>query len=102
MRHSVLLCLFLLCCSCPAVAQEQETNNYQDPAAWTDWQERVSQHPKDQELHLLYALWMGLCIKVDKGEVPFEDAISLFEHARQALIQQRQEEKRAKKSPAPL
>jgi hypothetical protein len=33
MRHSVLLCLFLLCCSCPAVAQEQETNNYQDPAA---------------------------------------------------------------------
>ena len=102
MRHCIFLFLFLLCCSCPAVAQEQESNNCQDPAAWTDWQERVSQHPEDQELHLLHDLWMGLCIKVEKGEVPLADAISLFEQARHTLIQQRQTEKRAKKSPAPL
>ena len=86
MRHGTLIFLVLLGLSFSILAQEYETNNCQDPAAWTDWQERVSQHPNDQELQLLHALWTGLCIKVDTGEVPFAEISVLFKRAREALI----------------
>jgi len=45
---------------------------------------------------------MGLCFKVEVGDLALDDAISTFENARHTLIQQRQEENRAKKESAPL
>jgi exonuclease VII small subunit len=45
---------------------------------------------------------MGLCFKVEAGDIPLDEAISIFENARHTLIQQRQEEKQEKKHPAPL
>jgi exonuclease VII small subunit len=67
-----------------------------------DWQERVNTHPDDQEVQVLHALWMGLCFKVETGDLALDDAITIFENARSTLIQQRQEENRAKKEAAPL
>jgi hypothetical protein len=67
-----------------------------------DWQERVNTHPDDQEVQVLHALWMGLCFKVKTGDLALDDAITIFENARSTLIQQRQEENRAKKEAAPL
>jgi hypothetical protein len=92
---------FTLCSACLAFAEEA-SNNCHDPASWADWEERVAKHPQDQELHLLHALWMGLCVKVEKGDIPFAEAIDIFENARETLIQQRQEQHRLKKNPAPL
>lgn len=51
---------------------------------------------------MLHALWMGLCFKVEAGDIPLDEAISIFENARHTVIQQRQEENRAKKESAPL
>jgi hypothetical protein len=102
MSPCVLLCLLLLCFSCPAWAQDQETNNCHDPAAWTDWAACAAQHPHDTELQMLHALWMGLCFKVEKGDLLFEDAVRIFEHARETLIHNRQEQRDVKQPPAPL
>ena len=67
-----------------------------------DWQERVNTHPDDQEVQVLHALWMSLCFKVETGDILLDDAITIFENARSTLIQQRQEENRAKQEAAPL
>jgi hypothetical protein len=79
--------------------QEQE-NNCQDPGAWADWEARVAQHPTDTELQVLHALWIGLCVKVDRGDLTLEEAIAAFEGARETLIQKRWEERREKPAPA--
>jgi hypothetical protein len=102
MTRAVPVFLLVLCLFPPVFAQEGDSNNCHDPSAWTDWQERVSQHPEDQELQILHALWLGLCVKVERGDVSLDDAITIFENARSTLIQQRQEEKGEKKPPAPL
>src|SRR5437867_5605930 len=62
-------------------AQEQAPNNCHNPASWADWDARVTQHPADTELQTLHALWLGLCLKVDRGEVTLGEATTLFEQA---------------------
>ena len=51
----------------------------------------MAKHPEDIELQTLHALWLGLCQKVERGEVTAAQAIDIFEKARQTLVQQRQE-----------
>jgi hypothetical protein len=53
--------------------------------AWEDWQARVGQHPDDKELHTLHALWLGLCVKVERGDLAFDEASALFEQTRRTL-----------------
>ena len=62
----------------------------------------MDKHSHDQELQVLYALWMGLCFKAERGDIDFEEAVSIFENARNTLIKQRREENQDKKPPAPL
>jgi hypothetical protein len=101
MSHGIVLVLFTVCFASFTFADEAP-NNCHDPASWQDWNDRVKQHPDDKELHILHALWLGLCVKVERGDVSLDDAITIFENARSTLIQRRQEEKREKKPPAPL
>jgi hypothetical protein len=88
--------------SFPSQAQEKEKNHCDDSAAWADWDARAQRHPEDQELQLLHALWMGLCFKVERGEIALGEAISIFEQARGTLMQKRREEHQQQKPPAPL
>jgi hypothetical protein len=101
MSRVVMPVLFTICLVFPAFADEAP-NNCHDSASWQDWNDRVKKHPGDNELHTLHALWLGLCVKVERGDVSLDDAITIFENARNTLIQQRQEEKGEKKPPAPL
>src|SRR5215510_7079151 len=101
MSRVVLPLLFITCLACPAFADEAP-NNCHDPASWQDWNERVKRHPDDTELHTLHALWLGLCVKVERGDVSLDDAITIFEIARHTLIQKRQEETHGKQEAAPL
>lgn len=102
MRRAALVFLLVLGVSFPTIAQEKDTNHCQDPAAWTDWQEKASKSPDDEELQFLHALWMGLCLKVQAGALSFDKASVIFENARNILIQQRREENQNKKPPPSL
>ena len=102
MRRAVLVVLLVLSLCSPTLAQEEAGNNCRDPAAWKDWQERVAKLPHDQELRVLHARWMGLCFKVERGDIGFDEAASIFENARNILIQQRREQSQDKKPEAPL
>lgn len=100
MRRSLLFLLLLV--PLPLLAAEKEQNHCHDPSAWQDWEERTAKNPDDVELQTLHALWMGLCIKVEQGAIEFERAIGIFERAREALIQQRREQRKEQQSQNPL
>jgi hypothetical protein len=101
MFRTVLLLFFMLCLAFPTLAAEAP-NNCHKQQAWADWQARISKHPEDKELQVLHALWLGLCVKVERGDLAFDEASAMFEQTRRTLIQQRQKENQAKKDAAPL
>ncbi len=79
--------------SSPILAGKQ-TNYCDDPAAQKKWDEIVAKNPQDWDLQALHALWLGLCLKVKRGDIPFDKAVVLFERARETLVKKRQEENR--------
>ena len=52
----------------------------------------VERSPNDMEVQALHALRIGLCAKVDRGEITLEQATEIFESAREAIIQKRKED----------
>ena len=97
-----LFCLFLVLVPFSLHAEENDPNNCHDPSAWSHWEERTTQHPDDVELQTLHALWMGLCVKVERGAIAFDQATVIFERAREALIQQRRHQHKAHQQHNPL
>ena len=41
------------------------------------------------EVQTLHALRIGLCAKVDRGQITLEQATNIFESAREAIVQKR-------------
>ena len=70
----------------------KQTSYCDDPEAAAKWDKLVAEHPQDWDLQALHALWLGLCLKVKRGDIPFDKAVILFERARETLIRKRQEE----------
>lgn len=84
---SVLFILFL------ATQLAVATDNYcEDPESWEEWEALVKKYPNDLELHYLHALRIGLCVKVERGELTVEQATSIFETARDAVIEKKKAE----------
>ena len=52
----------------------------------------VSDNPDDMELHTLHALRIGLCVKVDRGQLAIDQATNIFETARETIIEKRDED----------
>lgn len=64
----------------------QEKNYCDDPEAKAEWQALLKKYPGDQEVNVLHALRIGLCEKIDRGQVSVDDATKIFESARQAIV----------------
>ncbi len=50
------------------------------------WEAMVQKHPDDMQIHALYALRLGLCFEVDRGDLTVDQATEIFENMRSALI----------------
>ncbi len=50
------------------------------------WEATVKKHPDDMQIHALYALRLGLCFEVDRGDLTVDQATEIFENMRSALI----------------
>ena len=68
-------------------------NDCKDPSTWDHWNRLIARHPDDMSLQALHALRIGLCQKVDKGNLTVEQATTIFETVRKALIEQQAQEK---------
>ena len=96
--YLVTTALFLLL-TAPALTSEKEPTHCDDPAVWTDWQEKATQQTGNLDFQTLHALWMGLCMKVKNGGLTADEADTVFERARETLIEQRREEQRRRLPP---
>jgi hypothetical protein len=92
-----LVILVLLGCTLQtayAGDSSEPTNYCHSPVSWTEWKELLAKHPHDRGLQTLHALRLGICLKVDRGEITLDEGTAIFEEARTALLAQKQEAKR--------
>ncbi len=69
-----------------SVLNAEETNYCKDPEANMEWETLIRKHPDDMQIHALHALRIGLCFKVDRGDLSVSQATAIFENMRNALI----------------
>lgn len=90
-----LVILVLLGCTAAAASDQAEPSNYcQSPKSWAEWQELLAKHPDDRGPETLHALRLGICLKVERGEITLDEGTAIFEDARRSLIAQTEEAKR--------
>ncbi len=87
----VFIGLSLILVYCGLVSAESE-NYCHDKESWKEWDALVEKNPNDTEVQALHALRIGLCVKVDRGEITLDKATDIFESAREAIIQKRKED----------
>ena len=90
---TVLIILFLVFVYNNSPAAESE-NYCHDQRSWKEWDALVEKNPNDMEVQALHALRIGLCTKVDRGQITIEQATEIFESAREAIIQNRKEDQK--------
>jgi hypothetical protein len=64
----------------------EEKNYCNDPDTNMQWEALIQKHPDDIQIHALYALRLGLCFEVDRGDLTVDQATEIFENMRSALI----------------
>jgi hypothetical protein len=90
-----LVILLLLGFAAAAESDDSEPPNYcQSPESWAEWQELIARHPHDRGMQTLHALRLGICLKVERGEISLDEGTAIFEDVRAAIIAQRQEAQR--------
>ena len=88
----ILTVLFLVAVSVTAA----EENYCQDKESWKEWDELVAKYPGDTDIQTLHALRLGLCAKVQRGDITVQQAIKIFESARTAIINKKATEEVSK------
>ncbi len=70
----------------------EEKNYCDDPDANMQWEALIQKRPDDMQVHALHALRIGLCFKVDRGDLEVNQATEIFENMRNALVNFKQRE----------
>lgn len=98
MRNMMLVAPLLLLLLVPgsvaatAIATETTNRTYcDDEETRRDWEQHTANSPDDRELQMLHALWLGLCVKVQRHGFATDEAIHIFEDLRRTVIEQRRE-----------
>jgi hypothetical protein len=93
MTKRIFLWPILILVFCSLVYAEGE-NYCHDEKSWTEWDRLVEKNPNDMEVQALHALRIGLCAKVDRGEITLDQTTDIFDSAREAIIQKRKEDQK--------
>ena len=101
MYKTILMLLFAVLLVPAVQATEGEPNDCQDKASWEEWDAEIKKAPGDTAFQILHALRLGLCLKIERGDLAVDMATTIFEQARNTLIEKRQEEKQmSRQAPA--
>ena len=73
----------------PAIAAEDYCS---DPESWEEWEELIEKYPNDSDIQALHALRIGLCLKVERGDLTLEQGTDIFEKARKAILEKKKAE----------
>lgn len=91
MRIVVIITFSILILSYALNAEEKNYCN--DPDTNMQWEALIQEHPNDIQFHALHALRLGLCFKVDRGDLSVDQATEIFENMRSALISAKERER---------
>ena len=70
------------------------SENYcQDQESWKEWDALVEKYPDDRDIQTLHALRIGLCLKVQRGDLSGREATDIFESARDSIINKKEAKK---------
>ena len=64
----------------------EEKNYCKDSDTNMQWEAMAQEHPDDLQIQALHALRLGLCFKVDRGDLTVGQATEIFENMRSSLI----------------
>ncbi len=70
----------------PYTLNAEDQNYCENTDANMQWEALIQKHPTDMQIHALHALRLGLCFKVDRGDLTLNQATEIFENMRSALI----------------
>ena len=84
-----ILSFTLFFASLPAIAAEDYCS---DPESWEEWEELIEKYPNDSDIQALHALRIGLCLKVERGDLTVEQGTDIFEKARKAILEKKRAE----------
>ena len=75
----------------------EETENYcKDKESWKEWDMLVQKYPNDSDIQTLHALRIGLCIKIERGSITFQQASDIFNRAHEMVIKKKTSEQKKK------
>ena len=84
----ILLVFFLSPASIPA-EKEEEVNYCNGEESWEEWDNLVVKYPNDADIIILHSLRLGLCAKVQRGDITVQQATDIFEKVRSIIIERK-------------
>jgi hypothetical protein len=66
-----------------------EENYCLDKQSWEEWENLIKKYPDDIDIQTLHALRLGLCVKVERGDLSVQQATDIFEKARDNVIEKK-------------
>ena len=83
----ISLLVFILVSLTPiSIAFSEEKSFCQDPEDEAEWEELLQKKPGNRDLNVLHPLRIGLCEKIDRGQLTVREATIMFESARLAMV----------------
>ncbi len=67
-----------------------------DKESWKEWDELVQKYPNDEDIQILHALRLGLCLKIEQGSITFEQANDIFNRAHDMVIEKTKADQKRK------
>lgn len=85
----ILVTLLALSSSSSLVFAQQAQNYCHDKESNEQWDKIAEQYPEDYALQAVHAIRIGLCEKIDRGEISLEDGVIWFNDIFNMLKQKR-------------
>src|SRR5262249_18491725 len=102
MRRMFVRCLLVVLVTAPVCAEQEALNSCQDQDSWAEWDAAITQSPEDSEFQMLHTLRLGLCLKIARNDLSVAEATTIFERARNTLIQKRKDHPQMPPQPSPF
>ena len=63
-----------------------------DPYIWETFDSLITKHPDDIPIHILHALRIGLCLKIEENSITTSEAIVIFNDMLDTVVEKMEEE----------
>ena len=95
-KIAAIILLMAITIPCPFLIAEEVENYCKDKESWEEWDRLVQKYPNDMDTQTLHALRVGLCIKIERGSITFQQATDIFNYAHEMVIKKKLAEQKKK------